>query len=922
MKRFFLATISIALLLTGCYKDDIKKMHDEIDSLKDAQLTELSEQAVQIEASISTLNEMSASLQQYVDALDKSKAAVEEKVSGITISVSELRNSSEEDINGYLTDFISKIEDLDDALITEIRTADSVIATLGTDGDSIQQKIDDLESYLEENFAGKDWATGTFGTLEVQNAIIEDIEDIKYHIKALNASAEELHQMLKDQISEAVADFRAKFTGKIAEEADKITKAYTQAIADMETAVNNDIAGRLEKAIDKSESSVMSWVNEQLNDYLKASEAEAMVNTCMNLLGIVPGGKTLQAELSDAQDSLSRAKEEVVAAYKSAISEAIKNHNGVISEKIDKQIQDLRSNVIAPVTNRIEPLRKEVEELWKAVGELDIRIKTAEGQREAISTSLGILSKLNMTLEEYVTAVKTELENTDKANAETLQGLIAALDAILNGQDDSSLPSQLAALKAYVGTVPDGNADLSSWIQTTFGTLDAQFSSYATTEKVNSIIDALKAALGSQDSQIQGLENRLDNLLASSKATIQGWINTKLESYYTAAEIEGLLNGLDGEIKTYFTDGDKELQKQIDTISAELARQKTTLEQAYKDAISKAINEQKGIIDTRIKNEFKPVDDSIATLQGKSSGLKTRAGELREELNGYYKNVEAIESAIDSLQKFLSVKEYKSLLEFVTDAKKKIGDFKGVFADKAEFDQVKNYVNGSLKTEIDKIQPLVDRLEKVKSTIQKIDAFLSGFGTSDGNLKTQLGKIKSDYEAIRKTADEQGLSVGSLLGKLSTVDAALSEIEGIIDNYLGYIIKDNLKSISYVPQYLDQKQTVICDGTTATSTFRFLLKPAEVVELAAEQEGCLTMKFKPYGGALTDFEIQTIDSYDKTDGSVVITVSETKNYSKLINGSDGSAAVLFYDCMVEGEDGKDHLVEFTSKFIPLYIQYK
>ena len=929
MKRLFLATISVVLLLTGCYKDDIWQMHKEIESLRDVKLASLAEQAERMKVSIADLDGMESSLQELITALAGSEASAENDIAAIREKITAFENSSMTGIDAAAAEFLASIKDLDAAVQVEAGAIAALAAALEEDGNAISAGIEALKAYIDDNFAKRDRFEGTFGTMEIQNAIIEDIENIKYHIKMLTASADELDQMLKDMITGSIADFRESFSGKIQEEAGAILDAFGAALSDMEASLAESGAEAVQDAVEECETSVMAWLNSRLDDYYKVAEAEAQIEACGLLLGDVPEGKTLQGEIDLATSDLESVKEAVNGIYAQAIEDAVKEHGGKISEEIDGQITDLRQNVIAPVTSKVEPLKSRFDELWQSLGKLEDSIKSAEGQREAISASIAILDELDTTLKDYVESVKSKLSGTDEANYNTLKGLIDALDAIINDVDnEDSLPYQIAALRAYVGTIPEGaeDTDVASWISTTLSTLEKQFRAVSKITEIDDIIDVLKDSLDRQDTRIGQLEKDLEGLIASGEATIKGWVDTKAKAtgYYTAGEIEGLLEAFEEEITSYFKGGDEKLQKRIDEVSDELDKQREALAAAYAEAIEDAIRLEKGMVTGAIAEQFKSSNELLEGLISKSSSLKGEVDGLRQELDGYLNDVGAIESALTTLKAFLSAEGYSSLLAIVDKIGKDLDGVSKKYATKEELATISEYVNGPLNTDVKQIADLVKRLEKVSGTLETVGAFLTGFDSADGTLKQQVTAIQSSVSALKEAVDGTDTVPGlqeqieailvALYGEsMDEDDPSEDSIMGMLKHAAAILAAEQLSSITYVPSYLDQKEALSANAEgTYFAQFKFMLKPAGIADLVDTNPEFFTMMFMSYDdGRMYAFDRQEI-SVD-SDGSLTVVVSESVHTDVL---ESGACAALFY----ENYDDEGVVVSsFTSKFIPLIV---
>jgi len=940
MKRLFVAAVSVIFLLTGCYKDELRQMHEDLDSLKDVTIASLSQQAQKIESSISNLNDMNAELQVFVDALDKSRSSVEKTLAEATSIMNDFQGATEGEIDAAMKEFMIYISTLNASLETELSTVDAMIESLTSDGDDIQGRIDELKSYIESLYAEQSWVSGTFATLKVQNDIIAEIESIKAKINTLTASADELNDMLEAMILKSIDEFKTSFTDGMSYYSWKLTEQYEDAVKELQKTISQSSTEALAKAISESESSIMSWVNEKLKDYYTIAQAEAQIASFDLMLGNVKDGSSLQSQIASLNSDLDAAKSQIKEAYEKAIKDAIEEHEGKISAKIASEISEIRTGVLKTLEDRLSPIEKDVEELWTAVGTLEGTIKSAEDQRKAIDETLDILNTLKMTLEEYLKSVSSELSAKDLENFNALKALIDKLDKLVKGTDASSLPSQIAALQKFVGTVPEGT--LTSWISDTFKTLNEQFSTISTIEEVDAIVKALNDVLigedgkSGQEKEISDLEKQLSSLITDSKSIIEKWIDDKLVGYYTAAAVEGKLEALEKEITSYYTDGDEKIQKLIDALEKKFGDQKASLESAYRKAITEAIETEKGVVTAKIQSDFAEEDEKISKLAEDVADLDAQVDTLREELNGYIEAAEELQKTIKELSAFLAAKNekseaYASLLALVEDMDAKFKSVTETYADltKTEFETLYSYIKDTLSVEAAKVKGLVERLDKVEETLADIGKFMNGFDDTDGDLKTQLDTIRTAITELQKVVDGETGGNASLQSQIDAISVALygtdkdpnnpsaTSIQGMLELAIAKLTETHLSSITYIPKYLDHKEDLFVNGQSSVSaTFHFLVKPAKLAKIVADS-GCATMKFKNFSSStLYDYSQQTFNA--SSDGILTVSVVETNNMSALITKDDNkwkvkeSCSALYYE---KKDEAGNILSSFTSQFI-------
>ena len=213
---------------------------------------------------------------------------------------------------GAIRSSIADLEATDRELDAVIKVLEGQDAALQADVEELKaadaaldDRIAELKAYAEAELAStKDWTSATFATLEQYEATCAEVAAIKVLIDDLATS-------LKQSIVDAVA---------------------------------------------ASEAGLKDWVNEQLTGYWTIAETQAKLD---GLRG------DAEKEFAAIEADLRTAADELTAAYKSAIAEAIATSDGKLSTKIDevnaaleKKIADIETRLTA-VEEKLAVLTRE-----------------------------------------------------------------------------------------------------------------------------------------------------------------------------------------------------------------------------------------------------------------------------------------------------------------------------------------------------------------------------------------------------------------------------------------------------------------------------------------------------------------------------------------------------------------------------------
>ena len=256
-------------------------------------------------------------------------ATIKQQMENIQNSVKQLENVDKQ--LGTLTADLRKAQEQEnvDGVSAVIEKLESADATL-------KQRIAGLKEYCEKHDTSKeDWTTVTFSTLEQHNQTLADIAEVK------------------DWLLSEVLQSTSNLGG-----------AYSKRIADDKA--------RLTAEIDTLETSMKTWVNEQLAGYYTAAQIDAKLKALGND-GYYTGDETLSTEIATLRQSLEDAKAELTAAYQQAIAAAITEYDGVITKKISDDIKtatDTMQEQIDALSGRIDALESRVAALEASVAKL------------------------------------------------------------------------------------------------------------------------------------------------------------------------------------------------------------------------------------------------------------------------------------------------------------------------------------------------------------------------------------------------------------------------------------------------------------------------------------------------------------------------------------------------------------------------
>ena len=220
----------------------------------------------------------------------------------------------------------AELEALVESLETEDDENAALIAALQAKDAELDEMIEDLKTYVDEELEGvEDWATQTFATLEMYSSMQEEIAALKTLLETNNTT--------------------------------------TQAI---------------EEAIQSSETSMKSWVNTTLADgYYNIATIDAKLTELEEQL--TEADEDLKEQIEGQQEALEQAKTDLTVAYEAAITTAIEDNNGVISQEIAAAVNAANEEVDAKlqtINDAITAINAKLAEFEEALANLLNRIQS------------------------------------------------------------------------------------------------------------------------------------------------------------------------------------------------------------------------------------------------------------------------------------------------------------------------------------------------------------------------------------------------------------------------------------------------------------------------------------------------------------------------------------------------------------------
>ena len=823
---FFLVSISMALV--SCAKqDDIDNLQKQIDNLKSNEIATVQQQMSGIQLSLGNLQTVDTELRGYIRMLQDQESKLAQADEALEGSIASLKTELKGDISAAKSDALAQLETYKAnvssqlaALRASIDSLKSKDADLQTQITSLQSYIDgDLKSYIDNGDKSvKTWASASFATLTQYNATADLIADIQGEISSINdrltvleaTPAGVTRKELDDVISALDADHQSKLSKAVSDCNEAIASAKEEITAAYTTAIANAIAA--------SESSMRTWVNDQLSGYYTIAQADAKIAALKTNLesqlstqktqlqslisnlesslelkiknnaddieecrGLIADCNTLigqnaqaisdnAAAIAQLRTNLGTTKTEITTAYQQAISTAIGTLDGQLRGEIATQVETVNSRI----DDEVAAVNATIDALTARVTQCEEDIRNIKSDIQAMQQAIDDLSDKIATVQQQIESINGAITNLQNADAELLdfidalqntseqtdtllsRRISAAIDSLTAKDED--LKRQIDALQTYVD---GGIQSTKDWASATFLTLAQYDATAVEIAGIQADITAINSWLGS----LKDSYSSLSDALAASEQSMKGWVNEQLTGYYTIAQADANLLSLKTELEGRLNDQKNYLTGVLDSLNTVLNEKINTN--------ASDIEECRGLIadcNTLIGQNSRAISDNVAAI----AQLRTDLGTARDEITAAYQ--QAISTAINDLD----------------------GQLRG---------EIATQVN-SINSRID------DEVAAINATIDALTARVT-------QCESDIQAMKSDIQALRDDVDELQEKVAAILSRI--------------------------QSITYVPLYSDGKASVdySYDGIIIPGevVFDFEIRPASVAaELTQVWETALSMK--------------------------------------------------------------------------------
>ena len=574
---FFLASISMALV--SCVKqDDIDNLQKQIDNLKSNEIATVQQQMSGIQLSLGNLQTVDTELRGYIRTLQDQESKLAQADEALEGSIASLKTELSGDINAAKADALAQLEAYKANVSSQLASLRASIDSLKSKDADLQSQITSLQSYIDGDLktyidngdkSVKTWASASFATLEQYNSTAETVSGIQTQIGAINSRLDELSASVtgvsKQDLDAAIdaldADHQTKLNkavsdcnAAIASAKEEITAAYTAAIS---------------SAISASESSMKSWVNNQLSGYYTIAQTDAKIAALKtNLEGQLNTQKTyLEGLISNLETNLTRK----INSNKTLIDDLQSQINGLGTDMatLSGRVSTNASNISANAEDIVSNARA----ISANAGDIDACERLIAENKRLIQANESAISDNGAA----ITALQNRTAADEGNISQNAADISANAAAIAKNAEDIAanaalIASNATAISNNARAISD-NAAAIAQLRTDLNTTKTEITA-AYQQAISTAISTLDGQLrGEIATQVETVNSRIDDEVAAVNATIDALTARVTQCEKDIRNIKNTIYAMQQDIE--------DLQEQVAAILARI--QSISFVPAYSD---------------------------------------------------------------------------------------------------------------------------------------------------------------------------------------------------------------------------------------------------------------------------------------------------------------------------------------------------
>ena len=522
MRKILLLIAVVAMVLPSCKKieESINALENRIEVLENETIPTIDEQIAAINVSLDALDATDKELKGYIDGLQATATNLQEQINATNTKIDEVKSALQNEISTAKAEVLAELEALETELKNELSQINATIETLKAKDAELGKKIDDLKSYVDTEL-GKttDWVNATFATLTQYNALVAEVTAIKAQIVAINESIADLETRLTTKINEDIANAVSTLNSTIQQKVSEITTAYTEAVKAAKSEITAAYTAAIATAISNLETSLRSWVGEQLAGYYTIAEIDAML-------------ATMEQEMNGKLEAQKAYLESLINELSEQLTKNIADNKELIDalrEDLSSAQDEIATNKLA-IANNSEQISKNATKITANAQSIAENSADIDGNSQKIKENKSLI-EANETLinnnKSAITSLQANVDTATKAiakNAEDIAKNAALISANAtaignNAQAIADNATEIANLKTSLATTKQEITNaykkaIEEAISTNNGVINSRIANEVATinTRINNEVTAINATIKSLTERIKSIESEISSI--------------------------------------------------------------------------------------------------------------------------------------------------------------------------------------------------------------------------------------------------------------------------------------------------------------------------------------------------------------------------------------------------------------------------
>lgn len=510
MKRSLIAALlGLCLISVSCYNDDIQELNNRIDNIENDKIATVQKQVASISTSILDMQRVDAQLTEYIATLEKTAESLQKSLKQIDAEIDDVEKHLKDEVKYSESLVLQELESYKGVVKDQLDAINAAIEQLKGERSVLEEEIYRVRKYVDQEIMIlKDWTSVTYATLEQFELLAENVAAIQETVNALNRSMEDVESLISKKVANELGNATAGLRESLQEDMKEIAMECNDAIAAASTQITRACESMIKSVIAELESSIKSWVNEQLSGYYTASQIDSKL-------------QSMEYSFESQLKSQEKYLQGLITSLEETMASKIMINDAAIA-----QLEDGLSSLSSEVSTIAAKVTANSREISNNAGQINYNSKQISNNAGAIEANAQLIAANEALIDE-----NNELIRKNESEIRTLKNRLGTAEsdiskhASLISQNASDIASNASLISKNAAAISNNGAAIAANSQAIYE-LEEQL--YKTKEEITA---AYKSAISTA---ITNLEGKLSGKIAAEVQLINSRIDDEVKAINAA----------------------------------------------------------------------------------------------------------------------------------------------------------------------------------------------------------------------------------------------------------------------------------------------------------------------------------------------------------------------------------------------------